>query len=376
MLKKAFIVFLCLHMCGLSVYHVFGSETNYSEIQTKFKPFTGKILRNKVRMRAQPNLDGPIVKEMNAEELVLIDGEMNEFYVVKPPADTKAYIYRTFVLDGVIEGNHVNVRLFPETTAPTIAQMNAGDTVQGTVSTIDKKWLEVPVPAATRFYIAKEYIANIGDANFLVRLKQRHNEAAALLESARIGSQTELKKPFDQINIDTIMQKLITIVSQYSDFSAEAAQAKELINTIQTAYLNKKIEYLEKIALPANKEPEQVQLPANTSKKMAAWLPVEDALYEKWKIQQPEKSSKTEFYNVQTGSAIVLHGLLEAYPRALKNKPGDFLLTSPTTHLPKAYLYSTLVNLEEFAGREVTLKVVPRDNRQFAHPAYFVLSVE
>jgi len=344
--------------------------------------FTGKILRNKVRMRLQPSLDGFIVREFNTGDLVLVVGEAGDFYAVEPPADLKAYIFRTYVLDGVIEGNRVNVRLEPDLSAPVIAQLNSGDPVKGTISGTDKKWVEITPPSSTRFYIAKEFVDKAGDATILSKLKKRHEEVLAILDNARQTSQIELQKPFEQIRLEIITQKLNDLISKYADFPQESAKAKELLNNIQSAYLNKKVAHMESEVQSASRSKEvaqeattNVQGPPAITSKMASWLPHEQFLYDRW-IAQSGKGTWEEFYQVQEQNGTTLRGIIEPYTRAVKNKPGDFVLIHPKTHLPIAYLYSTQVNLQERIGQELSVRSVPRDNQSFAYPAYFVLSVE
>jgi hypothetical protein len=111
------------------------------------------------------------------------------------------------------------------------------------------------------------------------------------------------------------------------------------------------------------------------SNKMAAWLPTEQALYEDW-AKYHDHQSQDEYYKVLNESAIALRGIIEPYNRVIKNKPGDYVLVNQSNHLPIAYLYSTKVNLQDRVGHEVTIFGTPRDNRSFAFPAYFVISVE
>ncbi|MGD0665819.1 MAG: hypothetical protein ABSA17_08880, partial [Rhabdochlamydiaceae bacterium] len=73
-------------------------------------------------------------------------------------------------------------------------------------------------------------------------------------------------------------------------------------------------------------------------------------------------------------AGVILTGIVEPYASMVKHKPGDYVLKDKD--LPKAYLYSTQVNLQEYVGKKVSILVVPRSNNNFAFPAYFVLSVE
>ena len=89
-----------------------------------------------------------------------------------------------------------------------------------------------------------------------------------------------------------------------------------------------------------------------------------------------EYNTKSDFYAEEKLQAVALKGMIEAYEKPIKNKPGDYVLINTFTNLPIAYLYSTSVNLQEHVGQEVTLIAAPRSNHHFAYPAYFVLSVE
>ncbi|MEK7339256.1 MAG: hypothetical protein AABZ92_00910, partial [Verrucomicrobiota bacterium] len=59
---------------------------------------------------------------------------------------------------------------------------------------------------------------------------------------------------------------------------------------------------------------------------------------------------------------------------AVKNKPGDFILRDKD--IPLAYVYSTVVNLQDLVGKRVSLIATPRPNNNFAFPSYFVLDVK
>jgi len=353
-----------------------------------FTAFTGKISKNKVRMRLQPNLDSAIIRELGPSDLVVVVGENEDFFAVEPPADIKGYMYRTYVLDGVVEGNHVNVRLAPNLESPVVAQLNSGDAVNGKITPNDKKWLEISLPNSTRFYVSKSYIEKIGDASLISTLKKKRDEARALFSAASTDSQLELQKPFNQINLDNTMQTLSKIITQYTEFPDDVSRAKELLNNIQMAYLNKKMAYLEARSKTNPNEKQTPQPIVNNNNtlaqpsgndtqgnKMSSWTPVEEELYKIW-ASDNEQSSQEAFYQQQSQDAITLSGILEPYQRVVKNKPGDYLLINPATHLPIAYLYSTKVNLQDKVGNTVIVQAAPRDNNNFAYPAFYVIAIK
>jgi hypothetical protein len=236
------------------------------------------------------------------------------------------------------------------------------------------------------------------------RIQQRRTEVNSLLSTAYSMSQTELQKPFPEINLNGAISTYNKIVQQFGDFPEQVARAKELLTSVQEKYLQSKIAYLETRAQLLDqmyakneddqttpKKPDDTTPPAlppmesilsnneasvtvrSSTQKTSQWNGIEQNLFVEWLQANPEGTLE-HFYEEQSAQAVTLKGIIEHYNRNIKNKPGDFLLVNPTTHLPTAYLYSTRVNLQDLVGHEITLQVVPRPNNNFAFPAYFVLS--
>ncbi|MBA3722839.1 MAG: SH3 domain-containing protein [Parachlamydiaceae bacterium] len=379
-------------------------------VKQNFEPFTGKVTKNKVRMRLQPNFDGASLREMNRDQLIVIVGEEDDFYAVQPPSDMKAFIFRTYVLDNVIEGTRVNVRLQPDLEAPVIAQLNSGDRVNGHIYPANNKWLEIPIPNSTRFFIAKEYIEKVGDADYVARLDKRREDVYRLLNTTKAVSDAEMQKQFPLINLDGIVANYKKIILDYKDFPEAGVKAQAYLNEVQDAYTKKKIAFLEQQSQQSAQALEQknkklseeldahknklnhlekqvqngqsvpqdnvsnrkpTQLPYN----MATWIPAENSLCTTWS-QENNNNDPAAFYQDQKQKAFVLKGIVDSYNRPVKNKPGDFMLLNASSRLPIAFLYSTQVNLQDYLGHEVSIMVVPRPNYNYAFPAYFVISVE
>ena len=352
--------------------------------EVSVNPFTGKIKGRKVRMRLRADLDSRIIKELSKNELVSIVGEKGDFWAVQPPAGTKAYIFRSFVLDNVIEGNRVNVRLEPSMDAPVVAHMNAGDKLENpSISPINTKWLEIAPPSQTHFYIAKEYVEYAGGPEVKAQMDRRLSTAEQLLDSSSLLSKAELRKPFEEVDFDRIVKGYNTVINDFSDFPDLAEQAKEALTTFQEAYLQKRINYLE--SQPASAKMAGDPKSKNAAKrehseevtqltdKMKLWDPIEEALYLSWSNINENKAQR-DYYAEQQLAAVEISGIIEPYNAPIKNKPGDFLLRDKD--VPLAYIYSTKVNLQSLVGKHVKLVAAPRPNNNFAFPAYYVLSVE
>lgn len=379
----------------------------------KFESFTGKISKSRVRLRLQPNYEGPVLREMNPGEYVVVLAETDDFYAIQPPTDFRAYVFRTYVLDNVVEADRVNVRLKPDRDATIVTQLKAGDRVEAVPAANNNKWLEVKLPNSTRFYIAKEYIDKVGDATFKDRLDKKREAAYSLLNTTDAMSQAEVQKPFDQMGITGIKANYQHIIDDYIEFPEVVNKAKESLALIQETYNAKKLAYLEEQSRHASTASEMnkrlsAELQAQKSKvnyleqqieqgkqtigqpivensgakkpaqlpiNMSIWFPVEEKLFNAW-AQQTGRYNPSDFYNEQKQQAFILKGLVDPYNRAVKNKPGDYMLLNSSSRLPVAFLYSTHINLQDYVGHEVTILVTPRDNYNFAFPAYFVLSVE
>lgn len=355
--------------------------TTNSKVAANIRPFTGKVVGKRVRMRLHPDVDSPIVKECKKDDLLLVVGEKNGFYIVQPPSDIKAYIFRSFILDGIVEGDHVNVRIAPDRDAPAIGHLSTGTRVNGRISELNNKWLEIVPPGSTNFFVAKEFIEYAGDANLKATYEQRLSALTQALDSINLFSQAEMHKPYDKIDFHKIESRYQEILQNYADFKEEVEIARKNLMQYQEKYLYKKIAFLEKRASQVGSqkpsEPTGMSYSDKEStsiEKMRMWEPLEESIYLSWSAMHHAKTME-DFYTDQKLKASMLSGVIEGYREAVKNKPGDFLLTQDNG-LPVAFLYSTQINLEDYLGKRVNLSVSERPCNNFAFPAYYVHDVE
>lgn len=342
----------------------------------QFKAFTGKVKGKKVRLRTQPDLESSVVRELQRGDYLAIIDEVDDFWVTQAPSDLKAYVFRSFVLDNIVEGNRVNVRLHPNTEAPIITHLNSGDAIQGTICPSNHKWIEIAAPEAARFYISKSYVENIGG----IELKQQHDARLALvqkqLEIAEAFSESEMKKNYNEINFDQMNHNFQIVIQDYADFPRFVEKAKDLLSELQERFIDKRITYME-----SKNEQEEENLAANSSSqevsssptdKMRLWAPVEEALYLSWATAH-EAQSQADYQLEQKLAAERITGILEPYLAPVKCKPGDYIIRE--NDIPVGYVYSTVVNLQNLVGKKVSLVGTPRPNNNFAFPAYFIMAV-
>jgi hypothetical protein len=389
---RQFIIFLSI--CLYSTCTPISADSPAVQKERSTSSFTGKITKDRVRMRLQPNLDSYIFKELSKGDLVLVTNEVDDFYACMPPKNVKAYIFRTYVLDGAVEGSNVNVRLEPDITSPVVAQLSSGYKIHGETAQKNNKWLEIAIPDDVRFYVAKEFIVKAGDAS----LYQKHLDQEKQLQSSLVtitqAVNKELEKPFGQIQLGKYAVELQKIIDS-SDFPTEAHNARELLTRMEKEYLIKGIASgkAEEAIIPFSKDktqtvvvevikPKEAQAAAPetpvqelTSQENSSWNDKESFIIQD-AITNGEVSSADEFYKQEIEHATTVQGIIKPYNSFIKNRPGDFILVHPKTNLPLAYLYSTKVDLSKCINKEVSMQVADRPNNHFAFPAYFVLSAK
>lgn len=330
-----------------------------------FEPFTGKTSRNRVRLRAGADLNSPIVRELEMGTLLGIVGQDDVFYAVKPPKDLKVYVYRTYILDNVVDGSQVNARLEPSLDAPVIAQLNKGDHVEGKISAVNSKWFETSLPESTHLYVAKDFVEKVGPANMFREVHSRREEANRLINGAYLTCQVELQKPAEEMNLESPLTELRNASNTYSDVPEEAARAKNYVGLVEDSLQQRKSGQTEGEGTPARASQES----------MSRWFPREAELFERWLATNPNKTMD-DFYTEEREQALQLRGIVQPYTRSVKNKPGNFILINHQDNQPIAFLYSTQVDLQDKVGQLVSLVALQRPNNNFAFPTFFVMSAE
>jgi len=359
----------------------------YIQDVTPISSFTGKIKRNRVRLRLKPHLDAPILKELSQEELIIVTGEIDDFYAVKPTPESKGYIFRSYILDGEVVGSHVNVRLEPDTVSPIVYQYNSGQHVEGSSAKKNNKWLEIAMPEPVRFFVAKEYVNNIGDEKVFFAIHNKQHNLEQKLQELAASIDSELTKPYEEIALNELSSELKTIIEETSDFPELADQAKLLLSNMQDRFVQRSM--VEKKSIHVSNE--QATPSAFVADNISALEPIrhqeaalpsplsfkerEAEIIQK-AIEMGDVKDETEFYEKELLRSSMITGVVQPYTKQIKNAPGDFILQNAKTHVQAAFLYSTHIDLSTLINKNVNLIVTERPNNHFAHPAFFVLKIE
>ncbi len=348
-----------------------------------YPAFTGKVLGNGVRLRLNADVESQIISELDMNDLLVVVGEKSDFYAVQAPSGMNVYIFRSFVLDNVVEGNKVNIRLNPDLNSPIVGYMASGDRVNGKISGKNHKWLEFSPPQNVHFFVAKEYIEKAGGPQMKQLRDEKMANLSTLIESANLLAQSEMLKSFDEIDFQGISKKFNEIISEYEEFPKSIATIKTTLGSLQEEYLKKKLFYLENKANMLSKNISQNgdtsilvsngQTALTSKDRMKIWERVEEALYITWAASHHNKTMN-DFYDQQKFKSKKISGIVESYNDVVMNRPGSHTIRG--TDVPRAYLYSTMIDLHNYVGQHVTLEVAERSNNNFAFPAYYVINIE
>lgn len=375
------------------------SKTSSQPVETfAFTPFTGEIKGERVRLRLAPHVDSSIIKELSKGDFVAVIGESKDYYIVSAPEGLKGYVFRTFVLDNIIEGEQVNVRLEPSTSSPVLARLSRGTEIQTTSNQPQGKWLEIVLPNQCSFYIAKNFVTNKGPLDLYKHREGQKKIALDLLESAKTFAKEELQKTLDTIDLEAIYKKINLVQSEeFNNIPGLQPLIQKALEEIQDTYLSKSLlnqnkdsgmhslksletSYTE-TSIPTQSLLSQhirKQTKIKTSPKVQSRENLEYSLYKVWVDMQPQGNPKKltleAFYEEEQKKKQVLVGELDIYPHVVKNNPGDYLLKDKENVV--AFVYATKIDLEKWLGKRVSVECLPRPNNYFAFPAYHIISIK
>lgn len=374
------------------------AETNVTVLQNtnnsilnEFSPFTGSIKGDKVRMRISPHSGSSVICELSKGDMLIVTGEKNDFYIVKPQDIVPGYVFKAFVNNGCIEGEKVNVRLSPDICSPVITKLDKGYVLSETGVDSCEKWVQIRLPEECKCYVAKEFIEHKGPISLYDYTEQQKKIAMDLLNKASLFAENELQKPFEQINLEAIYHKINLARSpEFANIKAVTQAVEGALDNVQNSYLQKKeqakvVESFDKI-IPNSQSGNSSLLSRHIKHKKTKLQDeivktretTENGLFNLWiAVQNLKKNEVTieDFYKSElTTKSRVITGVIEEYPYVVANAPGEFIIKDGSKIV--AFLYGTKEDLHAWKGKTVRVTGIARNNNYFAFPAYFVYSIE
>ncbi|MFH1063236.1 MAG: SH3 domain-containing protein [Candidatus Omnitrophota bacterium] len=227
---------------------IFSSLANDSAFsrEAENQVFTGIINDNSVNIRSGPGVNFEILRKMDKDELVLVLGNELDWYKLKLPRNSKAYIHNQFIKMGdtnygYINTDRVNVRAGKGTNFNVIGQLNANDLVE--VIDQDNEWAQIFTDINCFAWAHKDFVNNHGPASIYISKENVNQEAWKLLQQA---------KQFEQASgITDTDEKQAACIQKYN------AIIRDYPQTIAANSAKKCITRLSKI-IPVIKKPEPV----------------------------------------------------------------------------------------------------------------------
>lgn len=156
--------------------------------------FTGIITDTNVNIRSGAGVNFEILRKMNTGDIILVLKNELDWYKIKLPRNSKAYVHKKFItMDGKVYGyinaNRVNIRAGHGTTFNVIGQLNKRDLIE--VVDQNPAWAHIFTNSHAFAWVHKNFIKNHGPASIYTSKENLDQEAWKLLQQAK---QFELSK--------------------------------------------------------------------------------------------------------------------------------------------------------------------------------------
>ncbi|MBU1086477.1 MAG: SH3 domain-containing protein [Candidatus Omnitrophica bacterium] len=322
------------------IFFGFSAESSSAQ-QAEIEKFTGIINDDSVNIRSGAGVNFEILRKMDKGELVLVEESILDWYKIKLPRNSKAYIHKDFLrMDGdkfgYINADRVNVRADKGTNFNVIGQLNQNDLVE--VLELDNEWARIFTDKNCYAWIHQNFVSNHGAASIYLSQENLNQEAWKLLQQAKIFEQSEGGISDSNEKRAACIQKYNAIIRDYPQTTA-ANSAKKQISMLS-------------IKIPEAPRPQPIAQPA--AKIEVVQTPEQ--------TKKPAQSTPTEKKSVlvkPAGNPIAQGKLIES---------GRFFLRPGTHKLiidnqEKYYLKSSEINLNTYIYHQVQIwgKIISTD---------------
>jgi uncharacterized protein YgiM (DUF1202 family) len=159
-----------------------------------------KAIGDRVNVRARPNADGELVTQLALNEDVIVLEEQPEWIKIKAPSHSKCWVQSSFIDNGVINKEAVNLRCGPGTAYPILAQMPKGTAVK--ILEIFNDWTKVEPPVDFGVWVSAKYLAVLKKEEVKEEVKEQPIEEKVIEEQPvlideQTVSETETQKVSD-----------------------------------------------------------------------------------------------------------------------------------------------------------------------------------
>jgi uncharacterized protein YgiM (DUF1202 family) len=324
MRKKILFLFFNLFVV-LTFWHFAAGNTIAQEVT--IEDFTGSINGDNVNIRSGASTNFEILRKMDDGEMVLVVGSFLDWYKIKLPRNSKAYVNKKFVrmdspVYGHIVADRVNIRAGKGTNFNVIGQLNTNDLVE--VLEKDPEWYQIYSDKNCYAWVFQKYINNQGPSSIFASQESKDQEAWKLFHQAKIFEQTNQNNDEVAEEKAAAIQKYNAIIRDYPNTQAAESSKKQI------SRLSKKT------SAPNKQSAEKSEMPKKS---------VTEKQDQKKKVEQ-SKQTKKVLLSKPTSDPIAEGKLIEAgrflfrpgTHKLLENKQTKFYLKSDTVDL-NTYIY-------------------------------------
>jgi uncharacterized protein YgiM (DUF1202 family) len=214
-------------------------------------PFLGRIKGKNINVRGGNNLNFEILTQLQDQETVIVMGESLGWYQIDPPPTAFLWINRTYVKDGVLTADAVNVRCSPTLAGTLNCQLAKNDSVE--VVAEEGEWLKIKPPAQAKAWVSTDYVTYekpLDEGLEILKSEKakalQESRKKKMLEAAQVYEEAEFYKPVEEIQVDGIL-------SNYQNLLKEFPNDESLKTEIEgrMAAVKSKAEKLHSIESPA-----------------------------------------------------------------------------------------------------------------------------
>jgi uncharacterized protein YgiM (DUF1202 family) len=171
---------------------------------------TATVKATRVNVRGQATLNSEIVTQLNPGETIKVleqitlekpgPGEPAKWAKIALPANTPVWINASFIKEGEVSSNRLNVRSGPGENYSVLGRLEKGAKVQA-IRTVDD-WMEIVAPEGTYAFVSVDFLEIKGAAE-VAKAETKPAEAAA---KPVMKSKTESVEPLPTVKVESPAQ--------------------------------------------------------------------------------------------------------------------------------------------------------------------------
>ena len=185
-------------------------------------PFLGRVKGKNINVRGGNNLNFEILTQLQDQETVIVLSESPGWYQIDPPQTAFLWINKSYVKEGIVTADSVNVRGSPTLAGTLNCQLARNDAVEVVVE--EGEWLKIKPPPQAKAWVSKDYVAYEKpldqDMEVLKAEKAKalqESRKVKILEAAQVYEEAEFYKPVDQIQVNNILANYQSLLNEFQN---------------------------------------------------------------------------------------------------------------------------------------------------------------